>query len=164
MRYSKIRKMDISNGPGVRVSIFMQGCTFNCKNCFNPETHDFDKGEEFTDATIERVLALCDNENVVGLSILGGEPMHPRNIDGTTKLAKAFKEKYPNKTIWTWTGFLFDQYLKDKEVSIYLDVVVDGQYVDELHDPTLKWKGSSNQRVIDVQKSLKSGKVVLFED
>ena len=164
MRYSKIRKMDISNGPGVRVSIFMQGCTFNCKNCFNPETHDFDKGEEFTDATIERVLALCDNENVVGLSILGGEPMHPRNIDGTTKLAKAFKEKYPNKTIWTWTGFLFDQYLKDKEVSKYLDVVVDGQYVDELHDPTLKWKGSSNQRVIDVQKSLKNGKVVLFED
>ena len=164
MRYSKIRKMDISNGPGVRVSIFMQGCTFNCKNCFNPETHDFDKGEEFTDATIERVLALCDNENVVGLSILGGEPMHPRNIDGTTKLAKAFKEKYPNKTIWTWTGFLFDQYLKDKEVSKYLDVVVDGQYVDELHDPTLKWKGSSNQKVIDVQKSLKSGKVVLFED
>lgn len=164
MRYSKIRKMDISNGPGVRVSIFMQGCTFNCKNCFNPETHDFDKGEEFTDATIERVLALCDNENVVGLSILGGEPMHPRNIEGTTKLAKAFKEKYPNKTIWTWTGFLFDQYLKDKEVSKYLDVVVDGQYVDELHDPTLKWKGSSNQRVIDVQKSLKNGKVVLFED
>ena len=164
MRYSKIRKMDISNGPGVRVSIFMQGCTFNCKNCFNPETHDFDKGEEFTDATIERVLALCDNENVVGLSILGGEPMHPRNIDGTTKLAKEIKKKYPNKTIWTWTGFLFDQYLKDKEVSKYLDVVVDGQYVDELHDPTLKWKGSSNQRVIDVQKSLKNGKVVLFED
>ena len=164
MRYSKIRKMDISNGPGVRVSIFMQGCTFNCKNCFNPETHDFDKGEEFTDATIEKVLSLCDKDYIVGLSILGGEPMHPRNIDGTTKLAKAFKEKYPNKTIWTWTGFLFDQYLKDKEVCKYLDVVVDGQYVDELHNPTLKWKGSSNQRVIDVQKSLKSGKVVLFED
>ena len=164
MRYSKIRKMDISNGPGVRVSIFMQGCTFNCKNCFNPETHDFDKGEEFTDATIEKVLSLCDKDYVVGLSILGGEPMHPKNIDGTTKLAKAFKEKYPNKTIWTWTGFLFDQYLKDKEVCKYLDVVVDGQYVDELHNPTLKWKGSSNQRVIDVQKSLKSGKVVLFED
>ena len=156
--------MDISNGPGVRVSIFMQGCTFNCKNCFNPETHDFDKGEEFTDATIEKVLSLCDKDYVVGLSILGGEPMHPKNIDGTTKLAKAFKEKYPNKTIWTWTGFLFDQYLKDKEVCKYLDVVVDGQYVDELHNPTLKWKGSSNQRVIDVQKSLKSGKVVLFED
>ena len=164
MRYSKIRKMDISNGLGVRVSIFMQGCTFNCKNCFNPETHDFDKGEEFTDATIEKVLSLCDKDYVVGLSILGGEPMHPKNIDGTTKLAKAFKEKYPNKTIWTWTGFLFDQYLKDKEVCKYLDVVVDGQYVDELHNPTLKWKGSSNQRVIDVQKSLKSGKVVLFED
>ena len=89
--------MDISNGPGIRVSIFMQGCAFNCKNCFNPETHDFNGGEEFTDKTIERIISLCANENVVGLSILGGEPMHPKNIDGTMRLAKAFKEKYPDK-------------------------------------------------------------------
>ena len=164
MRYNKIRKMDISNGPGIRVSIFMQGCAFNCKNCFNPETHDFNGGEEFTDKTLERIISLCANENVVGLSILGGEPMHPKNIDGTMRLAKAFKEKYPDKTVWAWTGYLFDEYLSDKEVCRYLDVVVDGQYVEELHNPSLKWKGSSNQRVIDVQKSLEEGKVVLLEE
>ena len=164
MRYNKIRKMDISNGPGVRVSIFMQGCTFNCKNCFNKETHDFNGGKEFSDETINKVLDLCSKDYVVGLSILGGEPMHPKNIDGTTRLAKAFKENYPNKTIWAWTGFLFDRDLKDKEVLKYIDVLVDGQYVDELHDFTLKWKGSSNQRVIDVQASLKKNKVILFDD
>lgn len=164
MRYNKIRKMDISNGPGVRVSVFMQGCTFNCKNCFNPETHDFNEGKEFNDDVIDKIIELCSKDYVVGLSILGGEPMHAKNIDGTTKLAKAFKEKYPDKTIWCWTGFLFDRDLKDKEVMKYIDVLVDGRYKDELHDFRLKWKGSSNQRVIDVQKSLKQNKVVLIED
>ena len=163
MGYNKIRKMDISDGPGVRVSIFMQGCAFNCKNCFNPETHDFKGGKEFTDETINRILELSDNDNIEGLSILGGEPMHPRNIENTTKLAKAFKEKYPSKNVWAWSGFIFDKDLKDKEVTKYLDVLVDGQYVDELHNPKLKWKGSSNQRVIDVQKSLKQNQIVLFE-
>ena len=163
MRYNKIRKMDISDGPGVRVSIFMQGCAFNCKNCFNKETHDFNGGKEFTEDTINRVLELCNNDNVEGLSILGGEPMHPSNIEGTTKLAKAFKEKFPNKNLWAWTGFTFDNYLKNKEISKYIDVLVDGQYVDELHNPTLKWKGSSNQRVIDVQKSLKENKIHLID-
>ena len=162
MRYNKIRKMDISNGEGVRVSIFMQGCTFNCKNCFNPETHSFDGGKEFTDDTINRVLELSGNENVEGLSILGGEPLHPKNIDGTTLLSKRFKEKYPNKNIWVWTGFLFEN-LKDSEVMKYIDVLVDGQYVDELHNPMLKWRGSSNQRVIDVQKSLKENKIKNYE-
>lgn len=161
MRYNKIRKMDISDGPGVRVSIFMQGCTFNCKQCFNPETHDFNGGKEFTQETINRVLELSENENIQGLSILGGEPMHPKNIEGTTKLAKAFKEKFPNKTVWSWTGFLFDKDLKDKEVLNYIDVLVDGQYSDELRNPTLKYSGSSNQRVIDVQASLKKNQVVL---
>ena len=89
--------------------------------------------------------------------------MHPNNIEGTTKLAKAFKEKFPNKNLWAWSGFKFDDYIKDKEVSKYLDVLVDGQYVDELHNPTLKWKGSSNQRVIDVQKSLKNNEIVLVK-
>lgn len=162
MRYNKIRKMDISDGPGVRVSIFMQGCTFNCKNCFNKETHDFSQGKEFTDDTINRVLELCENDNIEGLSILGGEPMHPKNIEGTTKLAKAFKKKFPNKNLWAWSGFLFDKDLRDKEVLNYLDVLVDGQYVDELSNPTLRWKGSSNQRVIDVQKSLKDKDIVFF--
>ena len=163
MKYNKIRKMDIADGPGVRVSIFFQGCEFKCKNCFNPETHDFNGGKEFTDETIKHILELCDKEYIAGLSILGGEPMHPRNIEGTKKLAKAFKEKFPQKTIWVWTGFLFDKDLKDKEVMKYIDVLVDGRYVDELHNPTLKWKGSSNQRVIDVKKSFLSGNVCIME-
>ena len=160
MKYNLIRKMDISNGPGVRVSVFMQGCEFHYKNCFNSETWDFEKGKDFSDATIDEVLNLCGKSYVKGLSILGGEPMHPRNIEATTKLAKAFKEKYPNKSIWAWSGFLFDEYLKDKEVMKYIDVLVDGQYKDELHDPTLKWRGSSNQRVIDVPKSLQTNEVI----
>lgn len=163
MRYNKIRKMDISNGPGVRVSIFMQGCTFNCKKCFNPETHDFNGGKEFNEETIHRVLKLCKNENVKGLSILGGEPMHPKNVEGTTKLAKAFKQRFPDKNLWVWTGFLFDKDLKDKEVLTYVDVLVDGQYVEELRNPKLKYSGSSNQRVIDVQKSLKEDKIILID-
>lgn len=163
MRYNKIRKMDIADGEGIRVSIFMQGCTFNCKNCFNPETHDFDGGKEFNEKTIERVLELSNNEMIEGLSILGGEPMHPSNIEGTTELAKKFKEKFPNKTVWAWTGFLFDKNLQDKEVVKYIDVLVDGQYKEELNNPKLKWRGSENQRVIDVQKSLKENKIVLYE-
>ena len=163
MQYNKIRKMDVSNGPGIRVSIFMQGCTFNCKNCFNPNTHDFNGGKEFNDKTIEKVLELCNQEYIQGLSILGGEPLHPKNIVGSTKLAKSFKEKYPNKTLWVWTGFNYE-YLQNQEIFNYIDVLVDGQYVDELHDFTLKWCGSSNQRVIDIKKSKSNKKVVLYEE
>ena len=161
MQYSKIRKMDISNGPGVRVSIFMQGCTFNCPNCFNKETHDFSGGKEFDDSVINRVLSLSDNNYIVGLSILGGEPLHPKNIEGTIKLCKAFYEKFNgSKTIWIWTGYLFDQ-IVNKEIYDYVDVIVDGQYKDELHDFRLKWRGSSNQRVIDVKETLKNQKIKL---
>ena len=162
MRYNKIRKMDIADGPGVRVSIFMQGCTFNCKGCFNKETHDFAGGKEFNEEVIDKVLELCENENIEGLSILGGEPMHPKNIEGTTELAQSFKEKFPNKNLWVWTGFLFDKDLKGKEVLNYIDVLVDGQFKEELFSPILKWRGSSNQRVIDVQKSLKENKVIEY--
>jgi anaerobic ribonucleoside-triphosphate reductase activating protein len=163
MRYNKIRKMDISNGPGVRVSVFMQGCTFHCKGCFNSETWDFEAGEEFNSEVIDHIMELCSKDFIVGLSILGGEPMHPNNIDGTTLLAKKFKEKYPNKNLWVWTGFTFET-LKDKEVLKYIDTLIDGQFKIDLFDPTLKWKGSSNQRVIDVKDSLKNGKVVIFRD
>ena len=155
--------MDIADGPGIRVSIFMQGCTFNCANCFNPETHDFNKGNEFTEDTINEVMQLCEKDTIKGLSILGGEPLHPQNIEGTTKLAKVFKEKFPNKNLWMWTGFSFDKDLKDKEVLNYVDVLVDGQYKDELRNPKLKWKGSSNQRVIDVKESLKQGEIITLE-
>ena len=162
MRYNKIRKMDISNGEGVRVSVFFQGCSFHCKNCFNPETWDFKAGKEFNDDVINHILDLCGEEYIVGLSILGGEAMHPFNIKGSTKLAKEFKKKFPDKNIWAWTGFLFEE-LKDKEIMNYIDILVDGQYVDELNDPTLKWCGSSNQRVIDVKKSLKNNKIEIYK-
>lgn len=163
MRYNKIRKMDIADGPGIRVSIFLQGCTFKCKNCFNPETHDFKGGLEFNDDVINEVLDLCDKEFINGLSILGGEPMHPLNIKGTIKLAKAFKERFPDKTIWSWSGFLIDN-IVDKEVLNYIDVLVDGQFVDEKRNPKLKWCGSENQRVIDVKKTLEKGEIVLYND
>lgn len=164
MRYNKIRKMDISNGEGIRVSIFMQGCSFNCEGCFNKETHDFNSGIEFTNDTINRILELSSKDYIVGLSILGGEPLHPKNIEGTTLLAKKFKERYPDKTIWVWSGFLFDKDLKDKEILKYIDVLIDGQFKIDLYSPKLKWKGSSNQRVIDVKESLKNNKIVLKDE
>ena len=162
MRYNKIRKMDIADGPGVRVSIFMQGCIFNCKNCFNPETHDFKGGVEFTDETIDKVLNLANHEYIRGLSILGGEPLHQKNIEGSLKLAHKFKEKYPDKDVWVWTGFLFEDISKTHDLSD-IDVLVDGQYVDKLRNPKLKYCGSSNQRVIDIKKTLKTGKIELLE-
>ena len=164
MRYNTIRKMDIANGPGVRVSIFMQGCAFHCENCFNKETWDFDKGEEFTDEVIDNVIELCKPSFIKGLSILGGEPWHPKNIDGTTKLVKRFKEVFPDKTVWSWSGYTFEDYLSKQEGIKYVDVVVDGRFVDSLKNPTLKFKGSSNQRVIDVAKSLEKKEVILYEE
>ena len=161
MNYHKIRKMDIANGPGIRVSIFMQGCNFHCQNCFNQETWSFTEGKEFNDDVIKIILELCQNEHIKGLSILGGEPMHPKNISGTTKLAQAFKKQYPNKNLWVWTGFQYED-IQDKEVFNYIDVLIDGRYQDELHDFRLKWRGSANQRVIDINKTKKNKKITLY--
>ena len=163
MRYNKIRKMDISNGPGIRVSIFMQGCSFHCKDCFNSETWDFKAGKEFNDEVINKVLDLASLPHIVGLSILGGEPMHPNNREGTIKLAKAFKKRYPNKDIWVWSGYLFDE-LKDIEGLSYIDTLVDGRFVLEKANPTLKFRGSSNQRVIDVKASKETVQLYNLED
>ena len=163
MHYNRIRKMDIANGPGVRVSIFFQGCEFHCKNCFNPETWDFDAGKEFTNEVIEHIIELCNKDYITGLSILGGEPLHPKNIKGTLNLVKKFKEQYPNKTIWCWTGFLYETLL-DKEILNYIDVLIDGRFRQEEFDPNLKWRGSKNQRVIDINKSLKNKKLILHPD
>lgn len=164
MRYNKIRKMDIADGPGVRVSVFMQGCSFHCKNCFNEETWDYEGGKEFNVGVVNEILDLCEEDYIKGLSVLGGEPMNPVNIKGTEMLVKAFKERFPDKTVWVWSGYTFEDYLSKQEVIKYVDVIVDGQYKDELHNPKLSWRGSENQRVIDVPKSLKSGKVELFCD
>lgn len=163
MRYNKIRKMDISNGPGVRVSIFVQGCAFNCKGCFNPETHDFNSGKEFTTMEANKIIQLANKDYINGLSVLGGEPLHPKNIESVSMLCEYFKYKYPYKTIWLWSGFRYEDILERENnynIFNYIDVLVDGQFKEEYHNPTLRWKGSSNQRVIDVQSSLKEERVV----
>lgn len=162
MNYNKIRKTDISNGPGIRVSIFFQGCSFHCFNCFNKETWPFDKGKNFNDDVIDHILSLCDKSYISGISILGGEPMHPKNIQGTLDLVKRFKHKFKDKTVWVWSGYLYD-YISKGEIINYIDVLVDGKYEDSLKDPRLKYCGSSNQRVIDVKKSLKKGKIELYK-
>lgn len=162
IRYNKIRKMDIANGPGVRVSIFLQGCTFKCPECFNPETHDFAGGKELDAAIIDQLMQLCSAEHIKGLSILGGEPLHPKNIAGTIELAKIFKEKFPQKTLWIWTGFLYENVV-DRTIFNYVDVLVDGLFEKKLANPMLQYRGSSNQRLIDVPATVKAGKIILWQ-
>ena len=162
IRYNKIRKMDIANGPGVRVSIFLQGCTFHCPECFNPETHDFAGGKELSDEVLQQLMQLCSADHIKGLSILGGEPLHPKNIAGTTQIAKMFKEKFPHKTLWIWTGFLYEN-IKDREIFNYVDVLVDGLFEKKLANPMLQYRGSSNQRLIDIPKTLEAQKIILWE-
>lgn len=167
MKYAKIRKMDISNGEGVRVSLFVQGCSFHCKNCFNPETWDFNGGKEFTTAEIQKIIELADKDYIAGLSILGGEPLHNNNVDEVFHIVATFKEKFPNKDIWLWTGFKFEDAIKDskrKSILCNIDVLIDGQFEEDKKDLTLKWRGSSNQRVIDCKKSLAENKIILKED
>lgn len=167
MKYAKIRKMDISNGEGVRVSLFVQGCSFHCKNCFNQETWDFNGGKEFTTAEIQKIIELVDKDYIAGLSILGGEPLHNNNVDEVFHIVATFKEKFPNKDIWLWTGFKFEDAIKDSKRKFILrniDVLIDGQFEEDKKDLTLKWRGSSNQRVIDCKKSLAENKVILKED
>ncbi len=163
MRYAKIRKMDISNGPGIRISVFMQGCEFKCDGCFNKETWSFDGGKIFDEDTINRILDLCSLEHIRGLSILGGEALHPKNIEGSTILCRRFKELYPKKDLWVWTGFMYEG-IKNSDIFNYIDVLVDGQYKKNLYSPSLKYKGSSNQRVIDIKKTRKKGSIVLYKD
>lgn len=164
-RYNTIRRMDISNGPGVRVSIFFQGCHFHCKDCFNSETWDFEGGKEFTDKEIDLILDLASKDYIKGLSILGGEPLHPKNVDSTLKLVKAFKDKYPDKTIWCWTGYTYED-LDDKQKQVVnnLDVLVDGQFKIDLKNLKLKYSGSSNQRVIDIKKTKDNNSLVLINN
>lgn len=166
MRYNKIRTMDISNGEGVRVSLFVQGCEFHCKNCFNPETWNFEGGKEFTTETLNTLLKLCDKDYIKGLSILGGEPMHPNNRETVVDIMRAFKYKFPNKDIWMWTGYTLEKLLSEndenvKSMLIYLDYLIDGQFIEEKKNLKLKWAGSDNQRCINIQESMKQGHLIV---
>lgn len=172
MNYATIKKCDIANGEGIRVSLFVSGCTHHCKNCFNEVAWDFSYGEPFTAATEEEIFAELEHGYVNGLSLLGGEPFEPQNQRALLPFVKRVREKFPKKNIWCYTGFVFDEktgLLKEQAKNIEctaelirnLDVLVDGPFVDELKDISLVFRGSSNQRVIDVQKTLQSGQIVL---
>lgn len=161
MRYGKINKTDIANGPGVRVSLFVSGCRNRCKGCFNPETWSFDYGDPFTMRTIEEILEALSPDYIAGLSILGGDPFESENILGVLELCYEAKRLYPDKTIWIYTGYLYEDF-KDLPIMEYIDVLVDGPFIEALKDISLKFKGSSNQRIIDVQASRSSGSVKLL--
>ena len=161
MRYNTIRQLDIANGPGCRVSLFVQGCSFNCPGCFNTVARDFAGGKEFTDQTLELLLELLKPDHVSGLSILGGEPLHPQNREATLRLVKQIKRAYPEKSIWLWTGYLLEEVFEDL-VNSEIDVIVDGRFIEELKDLRLKYRGSSNQRVIDLKETTKIGEIILL--
>ena len=172
MNYMEIKKYDIANGPGVRTSLFVAGCTHHCKGCFNPESWDFKAGKPFNDKTIDEIIESLKPEYVKGLSLLGGEPFEPANQAALLPLVKKVKEIYPNKNIWAFSGYLFDKQIMDvmakkydftKELISYIDVLVDGEFVEEEKDLSIVYRGSRNQRIIDVRESLKEGKVVLHE-
>ena len=163
MNYAKIKPVDVANGEGVRVSVFVSGCSHHCKGCFNSELWDYDAGEEFTHDVILKILNLCDPDHISGLSLLGGEPLDPKNLQRVTLLCQQFKRYYPNKTIWCYTGYEWDR-IKHLDILKYVDILVDGKFVQELKDPRLRFRGSSNQRIIDVQMSMKIGGMVLRGD
>lgn len=171
MNYGEIKNCDIANGEGVRVTLFVSGCTHHCKGCFNPMTWDFDFGQEFTEETEKTILDMLAPSYIMGLTLLGGEPMEPVNQRGLLPLLKKVRELYPEKTVWCYSGYLFDKELLGEsrarcevtdELLSYIDVLVDGEFVLEKKNITLQFRGSENQRIIDVKKSLAEGGVVLY--
>ena len=172
MNYAVIKKFDIANGPGVRVSLFVSGCRHFCKNCFNSEAWVFNFGKPFTDEVAEEIITAVKPQHITGFSVLGGEPFEPENQEGVLSIVKRIKTLFPEKSIWIYTGFLFDEQLLKgtvgspetvKEILKYTDVLVDGKFIEELKSPDLLFRGSSNQRIIDVEKSLTQGKTVWLE-
>ena len=173
MNYATIKPRDIANGPGVRVSLFVSGCTHRCPGCFNQEAWDFGFGKPFTQEVIDRILELLSPDFVSGLTLLGGEPFDPRNQESIVELLRQVKAKYPNKSIWAFSGYLFDKDILSgrlgdptvtREYLSYLDVLVDGPFIESRKKLTLRFRGSDNQRLIDVPASLKNATVVLWED
>lgn len=165
MYYSEIKPLDIANGEGCRVSLFCSGCQFHCKNCFNQETWDFKNGKPFTEETMSYLLSTANSSHIQGLSLLGGEPLHPDNIKTIADIAHTFKERYPNKDIWCWTGYTYENLranaAKNSDYAIALhkllnvtDVLIDGLFIESKKDIRLKFRGSSNQRIIDIPKTI----------
>ena len=174
MNYTKILPFDLANGTGIRVSLFLSGCNFHCPDCFNQESQRFDYGKPFTSNTVDTIFELISNPYVSGLSLLGGDPLwqDESGLKELIVLANAVHQK--SKTVWIWSGFTWEEIKSSKDLSMEAklrqllvescDVFVDGRFDKNLKDLTLKWRGSSNQRVIDVQKSLSTNKIILYED
>ena len=172
MRYAQIRSMDISNGEHIGVSLFVQGCRFCCKGCFNKETWDFNGGNEWTQEIEDEFIELANRPYIKRISILGGEPLADENVCDIFELIVRLKTKFPNKSIWVYTGYQFEDIFNNplqsnettlrKKVVEICDVLVDGRYIEEKKDLTLKFRGSKNQRLIDIKKSLKENNIVLY--
>ena len=172
MNYAEIKQYDVANGTGVRVSIFVSGCTHHCKHCFNEETWDFNYGRPFSETEADQIVEYLKPDYVAGLSVLGGEPFAPSNQEGLLPLLQAVKKEYPEKDIWCYTGYLFDkQILEDmcrksevtRQMLSCIDILVDGRFVEEKKNLKLRFRGSENQRIIDVKKSLEQGRVIHWE-
>ena len=161
MNYSKINRFDVANGEGVRVSLFISGCPHHCKGCFNPRTWNYDYGKKFDDDAEGTILYYLSHPAIQGLTLLGGEPLAPQNREDVLELLKICKAYYPEKDIWCYTGYTFDE-VKDFEGLDYIDVLVDGRYIEEERDISLQFRGSSNQRIIDVPETRMSGKIELW--
>ena len=172
MNYATIKPFDVANGPGVRVSLFVSGCTHRCKGCFNEEAWDFSYGEEFTDSSLQRILEALKPDYIKGFSLLGGEPFEPRNQIVLADVLERIKGAYPEKDIWCYTGYTYEKDLLsgrlcDKNITDkmlrHIDFLVDGKFVEELKNLKLRFKGSENQRIIDLRKSEEQGKITLWE-
>lgn len=172
MNYADIKQYDVANGPGVRVSVFVSGCTHYCKGCFNKEAWDFNYGMPFTEETIQTILTYLEPSYVKGLTVLGGEPMEPQNQPEVLRLLKKVKDSYPEKSVWMFSGYDYEKDIRGRmweeipetqEILSCLDVLVDGEFIEEQKNLSLRFKGSSNQRTIAVQESLRTGNVILYD-
>ena len=170
MNYATIKNCDIANGPGVRVSLFVSGCTHRCPGCFNEVAWDFNYGEPFTEEVIERIVDMLRPDYIRGLTLLGGEPFEPQNQGPVVELLRRIKQELPGKSIWAFSGYLFEKDILSgrlgdtREYLSYLDVLVDGPFVEAKKNLSLRFRGSENQRLIDVPASLAAGETVLWED
>lgn len=165
MNYAAIKKYDVANGPGVRVSLFVSGCRHHCKGCFNSETWDFGYGNPFGKSVMNEIIEALDKDYIEGFSLLGGEPFEPENKETVKNILRTIKERFPRKTIWCYSGFTFET-LKETSLPVleYVDVLVDGPFIEEKKNLRLKFRGSENQRLIDVKKSLKENKIIIAEE
>lgn len=173
MFYANIKKYDVANGVGVRVSLFVSGCTHHCKGCFNAEAWDFSYGKPYTEETEEEILDALNKDYIAGLSLLGGEPFEPQNQRALLPLLRKFRERYPQKDVWCYSGYTFHTDLQaggrahceaTDEMLSMLDILVDGEFVEDLKDLKLRFRGSANQRIIDVPRTLREGEVRLWKD